>query len=143
MTAIPFHCALEAPVSDFTQWSLSFQFRRFKNQRNIRPRTHFVDGLVQVVSSKMAAVRLYVTLAVLLFATCFHTSEGWWRRRRRSSCSRVNCRWLSWSSWRSCNYYCRWVFHTWSILSIVFKLLYFVNDIVIIHDGLVVATWQP
>ncbi|KAK2174173.1 hypothetical protein NP493_820g01014 [Ridgeia piscesae] len=54
----------------------------------------------------MAAVRLYVTLAVLLFATCFHTSEGWWRRRRRSSCSRVNCRWLSWSSWRSCNYYC-------------------------------------
>ncbi|KAK2145454.1 hypothetical protein NP493_3942g00000 [Ridgeia piscesae] len=107
MTAIPFHCALEAPVSDYTQWSLSFQFRRCKNQRNIRARTHIVDGLVQVVSSKMAAVRLYVTLAVLLFATCLHTSEGWFSPAYRP-CYQVHCRWLSWSSWGSCNSDCSW-----------------------------------
>ncbi|KAI0209258.1 hypothetical protein LSAT2_006072 [Lamellibrachia satsuma] len=55
----------------------------------------------------MAAVRLYVTLALLLLATCFHSSEGgWWRRRRRRGCSRVNCQWSAWSSWGSCNHYC-------------------------------------
>ncbi|KAK2177500.1 hypothetical protein NP493_595g01045 [Ridgeia piscesae] len=52
----------------------------------------------------MAAVRLYVTLAVVLLATCFHTGHAFWWSR--SSCSRVHCRWLSWSSWGSCSYYC-------------------------------------
>ncbi|KAI0208311.1 hypothetical protein LSAT2_007020 [Lamellibrachia satsuma] len=55
----------------------------------------------------MATVRLYVALAVLLMATCFHTTEGGWLRRRRrrgSSCNRVNCQWSSWSSWSTCTY---------------------------------------
>ena len=46
-----------------------------------------------------------MTLTLLLLATCFHSSEGgWWRR---SSCSKVNCKWSAWSSWGSCNYVCR------------------------------------
>ena len=91
----------------------SFQTRQYKTSTHdcqctfVRTRTNVVDLIFPFSLSKMAAVRLYVTLALLLLATCFHSSEGWWRRRRRRGCSRVNCQWSAWSSWGSCNYHCR------------------------------------
>lgn len=73
----------------------------------------------------MATVRLYVALAVLLMATCFHTTEGGWLRRRRrrgSSCNRVNCQWSSWSSWSTCTY-CRSGLHNYVVTSYSYNLI--------------------
>ena len=52
--------------------------------------------------------RLWVFGFIILILNCsILRVDGWWsRRRRRRSCTRVNCRLTSWSSWSACSKTC-------------------------------------